>query len=157
MDLHLGLWRCLNSRLLKPLLLRLAMLYVPFNIKIKIFFVLSYRWPSGYRTAMRVSSESIDAGLQKIRIDDLWAAVVHSYIHSRSKYKKNWKIMSFHWINSLVLAVLLYGCKTRETTERNKKKSNTFQNRCVRKILKVRWPDKNSVEELYTWEQKQPE
>lgn len=35
------------------------------------FFVLSYRWPSGYRNAMRVGSESIDAGLQKIRIDDL--------------------------------------------------------------------------------------
>ena len=51
--------------------------------------------------------------------------------------------------NSLVTAVLLYGCETWKTTEQDKKKLNTFQNRCLRQILKIRWPNTISNENLH--------
>ena len=51
--------------------------------------------------------------------------------------------------NSLVISVLLYGCETWKTTEQDKKKLNTFQNRCLRQILKIRWPNTISNENLH--------
>ncbi|KAK3099648.1 hypothetical protein FSP39_007482 [Pinctada imbricata] len=44
--------------------------------------------------------------------------------------------------NSLVMSVLTYGSETWKTIEKDKKKLDTFQNRCLRQLLRVRWPDK---------------
>jgi hypothetical protein len=49
----------------------------------------------------------------------------------------------------LALSVLAYGSETWKTTEGDKKKLDMFQNRCLRQLLKVRWPDKISNGELH--------
>jgi len=49
---------------------------------------------------------------------------------------------------SLVKPVLLYGCKTWKTNQDNARKSDLFQNRCLRRIMKVKWQDKVSSREL---------
>ncbi|XP_071150110.1 uncharacterized protein [Mytilus edulis] len=62
-----------------------------------------------------------------------------------SRLRKIWRssVLSFktkvRLFNSLVTSVLLYGCETWKTTEQDKKKLNTFQNRCLRQILKIIW------------------
>ena len=66
-------------------------------------------------------------------------------IWSSSKFSIQTKVKLF---NSLVVSVLTYGSETWKTTERDKKKLDTFQNRCLRQILRVRWPEKISNEEL---------
>ena len=55
--------------------------------------------------------------------------------------------------NSNVKSVLLYGCETWKLTQTNTKKLQTFVNTCLRKILKIRWPEKIRNEEL--WERTQ--
>jgi hypothetical protein len=47
------------------------------------------------------------------------------------------------------MSVLIYGSETWKTTEGDKKNLDTFQNRCLRQLLKVGWPDKTSNEELH--------
>ena len=67
-------------------------------------------------------------------------------IWSSSNFSIRTKIKLF---NSLVMSVLTYGSETWKTTEGDKKKLDTFQNRCLRQLLRVRWPDKISNEELH--------
>ncbi|KAK3084362.1 hypothetical protein FSP39_012217 [Pinctada imbricata] len=67
-------------------------------------------------------------------------------IWSSSCFSVQTKIKLF---NSLAMSVLTYGSETWKTTERDKKKLDTFQNRCLRQLLRVRWPDKISKEELH--------
>jgi hypothetical protein len=43
--------------------------------------------------------------------------------------------------NSNVKAVLLYGCETWKVTSSIMQKLQSFINRCLRRILNVRWPD----------------
>ena len=50
--------------------------------------------------------------------------------------------------NSIVKPVLLYGAETWRTTVANTKKLQTFLNTCLRKILKINWPDIISNQEL---------
>ncbi|XP_063447098.1 uncharacterized protein LOC134726617 [Mytilus trossulus] len=72
-----------------------------------------------------------------------------------SRLRKIWRssVLSFktkvRLFNSLVISVLLYGCETWKTTEQDKKKFNTFQNRCLRQILKIRWLNTISNENLH--------
>ena len=67
-------------------------------------------------------------------------------IWSSSSFSVQTKVKLF---NSLVMSVLTYGSETWKTTERDKKKLDTFQNRCLRQLLRVRWPEKISNEELH--------
>ena len=66
-------------------------------------------------------------------------------IWSSSKFSIQTKVKLY---NSLVLSVLTYGSETWKTTEHDKKKLDTFQNRCLRQMLRIRWPEKISNEEL---------
>ena len=47
-----------------------------------------------------------------------------------------------------VLAVLFYGCETWRMTKADEKKIDIFLHKCIRRILKIRWPMKISNEEL---------
>ena len=51
--------------------------------------------------------------------------------------------------NSNVKSVLLYGCETWTTTKTAVKKVQTFINRCLRSILKIKWQDRISNEEVW--------
>ena len=51
--------------------------------------------------------------------------------------------------NALVMTVLLYGCQTWKTTKGTIKKVQIFVNKCLRTILKIRWYDRVSNEELW--------
>ena len=42
--------------------------------------------------------------------------------------------------NSLVKSVLLYGCEAWKVNESDKKKLDTFQFKCFRRIMRIRWP-----------------
>ena len=66
-------------------------------------------------------------------------------IWNSSKFSIQTKVKLY---NSLVLSVLTYGSETWKTTEHDKKKLDTFQNRCLRQMLRIRWPEKISNEEL---------
>ena len=51
--------------------------------------------------------------------------------------------------NTLVISVLTYGCETWKMNEGDKKKLDTFQNTCLRKIMRIRWPRKITNKELH--------
>ena len=51
--------------------------------------------------------------------------------------------------NSNIKPVLLYGCETWKFTKILLSKLQTFVNTCLRKILRIRWPDKIRNEELW--------
>jgi len=51
--------------------------------------------------------------------------------------------------NSNVKSVLLYGCETWKLTKTLLNKLQIFVNTCLRKILRIRWPDKIRNEELW--------
>ena len=61
------------------------------------------------------------------RISNIWRA---------SDIRRKTKVSLF---KSLVLSVLLYGCETWKLTKGEEEKLDTFQNKCLRKVLKVRW------------------
>ena len=63
-----------------------------------------------------------------------------------SGISKNTKIRIF---NSNVKAVLLYGSETWKTSEATTKRIQTFINRCLRSILKIKWQDKVENEKLW--------
>jgi hypothetical protein len=84
-----------------------------------------------------ISNRLCKAKTQFRRLKKIW---------SSSCFSIQTKIESF---NSLVMSVLTYGSETWKTTEGDKKKLDTLQNRCLRQLLKVRWPDKTSNEELH--------
>ena len=50
--------------------------------------------------------------------------------------------------NSNVKSMLLYGCETWKLTKFPLTKLQTFVNTCLRKILRIRWPDTIRNEEL---------
>ena len=51
---------------------------------------------------------------------------------------------------SNVKSTLLYGCATWSLTQTIQKKLQTFVNTCLRKILKIFWPERISNEELWS-------
>ena len=49
---------------------------------------------------------------------------------------------------TIVLAVLLYGCEMWKMTKGDERKINVFEMKCLRRILKIRWQDHISNNEL---------
>jgi hypothetical protein len=58
--------------------------------------------------------------------------------------------------NTNVKSVLLYGAETWKTTKNLTNKIQAFINRCLRRILKIHWPEKISNEELYRKTNQEP-
>ena len=67
------------------------------------------------------------ASAQLKQISNIWQA---------SDISRKTKVSLF---KCLVLSILLYGCETWKLTKGEEEKLDTFQNKCLRKILKVRW------------------
>ena len=65
----------------------------------------------------------------------------------------NTKIRIF---NTNVKSVLLYGAETWRTTINTNKKLQTFINSCLRRILKIRWPETIRNEELWERTRQRP-
>ena len=55
--------------------------------------------------------------------------------------------------NTTVKPVLLYGAETWRTTAATLKKIQTFINTCLRKILRIRWPESESISNRELWKQ----
>ena len=49
---------------------------------------------------------------------------------------------------TLVKPVLMYGCETWKMNEGDAKRIDVFQNRCLRRIMKIKWQGKISNREL---------
>ena len=62
-----------------------------------------------------------------------------------SQYSIKTKVRIF---KSNVIAVLMYGCETWRMTKEDEDKLDTFQQRCLRRILKIYWPMRVSNEEV---------
>jgi hypothetical protein len=62
-------------------------------------------------------------------------------------YNANTKL---HIFKSCVVSVLLYGCETWLVTEGIKRKLQVFVNRCLRRILRIFWP--NTISNAELWE-----
>ena len=58
--------------------------------------------------------------------------------------------------NSNVKSVLLYGAETWRTTKASMKKIQTFINQCLRRILRIHWPETISNENLWARTQQTP-
>ena len=73
---------------------------------------------------------------------------------SFNKLTKAWKSGQYsirtktRIFNSNVLTVLLYGSETWRITKRDEDKLDSFQHKCLRKILKIHWPMKVTNEEV---------
>ena len=59
---------------------------------------------------------------------------------------KNTKTRLF---KTLVLPVLLYGCETWKMNKGDNKQVDIFQNKCLRKILRIKWEDHIKNEEIF--------
>ena len=70
-----------------------------------------------------------------------------------SKYSFKTKLRIF---NTNVVAVLLYGAETWRTNVADMNKLDAFHRKCMRKILKVFWPNQITNEELYHQTNTQP-
>ena len=79
-----------------------------------------------------------------------------------AQMRKTWtsSVLSLHTkirlFNTLVKPVLLYGSETWRTTITTMKKVQTFINTCLRRILKIRWPDTISNENLWMQTNQKP-
>ncbi len=58
--------------------------------------------------------------------------------------------------NSVVKSVLLYGSETWKLTKQQSKRLNSWQNRCLRKILRIFWPQTITNVELYNQTRQEP-
>ena len=56
--------------------------------------------------------------------------------------------MKLRLFNSNVLSVLLHGCETWKMTKEDERRLDVFQHRCLRRILKIRWPMRVSNQEV---------
>jgi hypothetical protein len=50
--------------------------------------------------------------------------------------------------NTNVKSILLYGCETWKTTNQITRRLQTFINKCLRRIMNIKWTDKITNEEL---------
>ena len=97
----------------------------------------------GSMTDGKVGTEAdIKARIAKARaaFKQLWK------VWRASKISKKTKLRLF---NACVKSVLLYGCETWKATAGLIKKLQTFINRCLRVILRVRWTDRVRNEDLW--------
>ena len=76
--------------------------------------------------------------------------------------RKIWQSKIFHErtkiriFNSNVKSVLLYGSETWRTNKSTLRKLQSFNNRCLRQILNIHWPDTISNKALHTRTRQQP-
>ena len=90
----------------------------------------------------------------KIRIGKARAAFLQlKNVWASSDLSFSTKIRLF---NTIVKPVLLYGAETWRTTVTTIKKIQTFINNCLRRILRIRWPDTISNEELWQRTRQKP-
>ena len=77
--------------------------------------------------------------------------------HARTTFTRLKKIWSSNNISrrtklklykSLVVPVLLYGCETWKMNQGDDKNVDVFQNKCLRRIYRIKWEDHVSTEEL---------
>ena len=68
-----------------------------------------------------------------------------SKICNSNKIKRTTKLKLY---KSLVLSVLLYGSETWKMTKGDERKLNTFQTKCLRIIMKIKWQEHISNEKL---------
>ena len=61
---------------------------------------------------------------------------------------KYWRRTKMRLLNSNVFSVLLYGSETWKMNKEDEKRLDTFQQRCLRKVLKIRWPMRVTNEEV---------
>ncbi|XP_053400610.1 uncharacterized protein LOC128557341 [Mercenaria mercenaria] len=104
--------------------------------------VETFTYLGGIITSKGGSDEDIDSRIGKgrnqfRRLRKIWTSSIFS-IQTKVKL-----------FNSLVMSVLLYGSETWKATEQDKKKLDTFQNRCLRQIFRIRWPNKIRNEDLH--------
>jgi uridine kinase len=82
------------------------------------------------------------------RIKKANVAIVQRYrIWKNKNIRMQTKLKLF---NSNVKAVLMYGCETWKVTNSITQKLQSFINRCLRRILNVRWPD--VISNIMLWE-----
>ena len=74
-------------------------------------------------------------------------------IWSSTDLRLNTKIRIF---NTIVKPVLLYGAETWRTTVITMSRVQTFANTCLRRILRIRWPEKIRNQELWRLTKQQP-
>ena len=67
-------------------------------------------------------------------------------VWNSSQYRRSTKIKIFE---TNVLSVLLYGCETWKMNRYNEKRIDIFVQKCLRRILKIYYPNMISNEELY--------
>ena len=85
--------------------------------------------------------EDINARLGKargafVKLNRLWNS---SFVPRKTKIRL---------YETLVKPVVMYGGETGKTNEGNAKKIDVFQNRCLRRLMKMKWQDKISNREL---------
>ena len=85
--------------------------------------------------------EDIKARLGKAR----GAFVKLNRVWNSSSVSRKTKIRLY---KTLVKPVFMYGCETWKMNEGDAKKIDVFQNRCLRRVMKIKWQDKISNREL---------
>ena len=88
------------------------------------------------------TAEDVKARIQKARV----AFIMLRKIWRAKQIKTNTKLRIF---NSNVKAVLLYGSETWRSTQKTLKRIQTFINKCLRRILHLKWTDKISNTTLW--------
>ena len=81
------------------------------------------------------TEEDVKARIQKARV----AFIMLRTIWKAKQIKTNTKLRIFNWN---VKAVLLYGSETWQSTQKTLKIIQTFINKCLRRILHLKWTDK---------------
>ena len=76
------------------------------------------------------------ASEEKVTVNGEELGDVDSFVYLGAKVKSN------------VIAVLLYGCKSWRMTKGDEAKLDTFQQKCLRRLLKIYWPMRVSNEEV---------
>ncbi|KAL9972125.1 hypothetical protein ACROYT_G018376 [Oculina patagonica] len=89
----------------------------------------------------RGGEEDIKARLGKAR----GAFVKLNRVWDSSSVSRKTKIRLY---KTMVKPVLMYGCESWKMNEGDAKKIDVFQNRCLRRIMKIKWQDKISNREL---------
>lgn len=95
------------------------------------------------------TDEDIKSRIGKARA----AFIMLKNIWASKEIRTSTKIRIF---NSNVKSVLLYGSETWRMTKASIQRVQTFQNTCLRRILKIRWPEKISNEDLWRRTCQQP-
>ena len=88
------------------------------------------------------TAEDVKARIQKARVQFIMLRI---FLRAK-QIKTNTKLRIF---NSNVKAVLLYGSETWRSTQKTLKRIQTFINKCLRRILHLKWTDKISNTTLW--------